>query len=290
MRRYTLNCLQHAHTPLMACVRVKDKRMPSCWWDRIQADYRGEIRSLRHADPVFYLWKTGGCMNQQDGKIWWTVSECRDGKGPPKQTFTLAIRSVGVQMMQMGSGQSEATCRNSFRTHRRAQTGPRPWLLWHLLVNWEHQKDCVLLMVKKVLQKLADSACLIEFKSHFQRFSNSTKRKIMASCHFQWCSNKTVHLFDILWLHESMDVKVEKQTKQTYFFELFLLWFRILIAVIIFITTKTARKRSDVILRSCELTNKFLEKTYSSSSSSSSLSSSSSSESIFSFFYTWFRI
>lgn len=61
-------------TPLTARVRVKDRRMPSCWWGRIQADYRGEIRSLRPADPVFYLWKTGGCMSQQDGKV------CLDGQ------------------------------------------------------------------------------------------------------------------------------------------------------------------------------------------------------------------
>lgn len=35
---------------------------------RIQADYRGEIRSLRHTDPVFYSWKTGGYMSEQDEK------------------------------------------------------------------------------------------------------------------------------------------------------------------------------------------------------------------------------
>lgn len=46
--------------PPTACVRVKGERMPSCWWDRIQADYRGEIRSLGPADPVFYSGKTGG--------------------------------------------------------------------------------------------------------------------------------------------------------------------------------------------------------------------------------------
>lgn len=68
-------------------------------------------------------------MNRQDGKIWWTVSECRDGKGPPKPSFAPGIRSGAVEMMQMGSGQSEATCRNSVQTHNRAQTGPRPWRL-----------------------------------------------------------------------------------------------------------------------------------------------------------------
>ena len=36
---------------------------------RIQADYRGEIRSLRHTDPVFYSQKTGGCVSQQDEKV-----------------------------------------------------------------------------------------------------------------------------------------------------------------------------------------------------------------------------
>ncbi len=36
---------------------------------RIQADYRGEIQSLRHTDPVFYSRKTGGYMSEQDEKV-----------------------------------------------------------------------------------------------------------------------------------------------------------------------------------------------------------------------------
>jgi len=36
---------------------------------RIQADYRGEIRSLHHTNPVFYSQKTGGYMSKQDEKV-----------------------------------------------------------------------------------------------------------------------------------------------------------------------------------------------------------------------------
>lgn len=36
---------------------------------RIQADYRGEIRSLHHTDPVFYSRKTGGYLSEQDEKV-----------------------------------------------------------------------------------------------------------------------------------------------------------------------------------------------------------------------------
>lgn len=36
---------------------------------RIQADYRGEIRSLHHTDPVFYSRKTGGYLSEQDDKV-----------------------------------------------------------------------------------------------------------------------------------------------------------------------------------------------------------------------------
>lgn len=48
---------------------------------RIQADYRGEIQSLLHTDPVFYLSKTGGYMSEQDEKVPCLVSYKRvDGQ------------------------------------------------------------------------------------------------------------------------------------------------------------------------------------------------------------------
>lgn len=50
----------------------------------------------------------------------------------------------------------------------------------------------VLLMVKKVFQKLEDSACLIKIKIPFQGFFNSTKCTITALCPLQWPSNKMV--------------------------------------------------------------------------------------------------
>lgn len=68
-------------------------------------------------------------MNRQDGKNLVDGQRVQGWEGPAETNVTLGIRSVGVEMMQMGSGQSEATRRNSFHTHERAQTGPRPWLL-----------------------------------------------------------------------------------------------------------------------------------------------------------------
>lgn len=130
------------HTPLTACVRVKDKRMASCWWGRIQADYRGEIRSLRQADPVFYLWKTGGCMSQQDGKVClWTVSECRDGKGPAG--MRPCYRNTLCRSWNDANGEwAEWSKAGKFLSYAHTCTnGPRPWLLWHLLVNGEHRDD-----------------------------------------------------------------------------------------------------------------------------------------------------
>lgn len=58
-RTVGVHCVNRHTTSVCVCV---------CVLVRIQADYRGEIRSLRHTHPVFYSGKTGGYMSEQDGK------------------------------------------------------------------------------------------------------------------------------------------------------------------------------------------------------------------------------
>lgn len=73
---------------------------------RIQADYRGEIRSLRHTDPVFYSWKTGGYMSEQDEKVPCFVSYKKSGRSVSagmgracEMKCYYRIQSVGVIIM-----------------------------------------------------------------------------------------------------------------------------------------------------------------------------------------------
>lgn len=64
---FKCTCLKSVYTFECACMHVCVLRITQCRLVgetvRIQADYRGEIQSLHHTDPVFYLWKTGGYMS-----------------------------------------------------------------------------------------------------------------------------------------------------------------------------------------------------------------------------------
>lgn len=109
---------------------------------RIQADYRGEIRSLRHTDPVFYSWKTGGYMREQavlSHTKRWTVSGCRNGKGLPKWNATIGV--IIMWWKQKWSRQTENVEKYLFQTHTLTHTQKHqkhlrvsPWLPWPLVV------------------------------------------------------------------------------------------------------------------------------------------------------------
>lgn len=92
VRTCTLSCFQHVHASDSAC--ACKGREHAILLVRQNSDYRGEIRSLRPADPVFYLWKTGGCMSQQDGKVCLDGQRVQRWEGPRRNEASLAESAV----------------------------------------------------------------------------------------------------------------------------------------------------------------------------------------------------
>lgn len=104
---FKCTCLKSVYTFECACMHVCVLRITQCRLVgetvRIQADYRGEIQSLHHTDPVFYLWKTGGYMSEQDEKVPCCVSykkvdgqRVQEWEGPAGKKCYYRIQSVGV--------------------------------------------------------------------------------------------------------------------------------------------------------------------------------------------------
>lgn len=82
---------------------------------------------------MFYLWKTGGYMSEQDEKVSCFVSHKKvDSQrvhawaGPAKTICCCRIKSTGVWMMWKERVQTEATHRNSFNTHSHRTDEAKP--------------------------------------------------------------------------------------------------------------------------------------------------------------------
>lgn len=231
--RSTLSCLQQVHTSdgMCAC-KGQENAILLVRQNSSRLQRRNPIITPRRPCVLLvenrWVREPTGWKNLADGQ---RVQGWEGPTGTKLHSGTTLYQSFNDANGEWA--ESEATCRNSFHTHANVhKRGPRPWLLWHLLVNWEHQT---------VLQKLAVAHVWSSLNFILRGFSNSTARKIMASCSWHDLASSVQYIM-APWIHGW----------QTYFFELFLLWFLILIAVILFIAAKRARKHSDVILSSCE--------------------------------------